>query len=66
MSVPESDQMYRPIDSPDPLYDNLGQRCSAIIDHDEEVIWIDPDVTREGRQSVIERAQATLRISQLS
>lgn len=46
---------YLIIDSPDRLTRN-GKRCSALVDHDDKVIWIDPDVSPAARQGVILRA----------
>lgn len=36
---------YRVLVSPDPLVDDVGDRCCAAIDYVEEVIWLDPGVT---------------------
>jgi len=47
---------YRIVDSPEPLRDSDGQRCRALIDHGEYVIWIDPVSCEADRLELIVRA----------
>lgn len=56
-----SDTKYRIMSSPDALYDCEGDRCCALIDHDDQIIWIDPVISESGRAEVIERAVAQAR-----
>jgi hypothetical protein len=41
------------IDSPEPLYDDEGDRCKAQVDHEQSTIWIDPDVPPADRPQAL-------------
>lgn len=45
-------------DSPDLLTDESGQRFSAVVDHEQKVIWLDASLVGYPRQRVIAHAVA--------
>ncbi len=51
-------EKYRVVNHPGPLRSEVGDRFRYKIDHDQRVIWVDPDVPLMDRPMLYARAVA--------
>lgn len=47
---------YSIVDAPEPLRDDEGEACSALVDHDQQVIWVDRSLSPRRRLRMILQA----------